>query len=90
VTNQNMTHDDRRKGQPSWGYLIVLALIAIFLLNLLAATVLLLIEPTPERYWFLGVVWIISLIGLTRLPRLRRMMESRRTSPRGGAPPSSV
>jgi hypothetical protein len=87
MTNQNMTHDDRRKGQPSWGYLIVLALIAIFLLNLLAATVLLLIQPTPERYWFLGIVWMITLIGLTRLPRLRRTMESQRTSPRRRPPP---
>src|SRR5271166_497548 len=82
LANHNSTHDDRRKGQPSWGYLIVLALIAIVLLNLLAATILLLMQPTPERYWFLGSVWTVALIGLTQLPRLRRTMALQRTSPR--------
>jgi len=86
LANHNSTHDDRRKGQPSWGYLIVLALIAIVLLNLLAATILLLMQPTPERYWFLGSVWTVALIGLTQLPRLRRTMALQRTSPRRGRP----
>jgi len=75
-----MTHVDRRKGQPSWGYLIALALVAIVLINLIAATIVLLLHSTPERYWFLGICWAITLFGLTRLPRLLRMVESRPTS----------
>ncbi len=81
-----MTQVDRRKGQPSWGYLIVLALVAIVLINLIAASFVLLLQPTPERYWLLGVCWVITLLGLTRLPRLLRIVESPPRSPQRRPP----
>ncbi len=86
MANRRITRVEPRQAQPSWGYLIVLALVAIALVNLSAATFVLLLEPTPQRYWFLGIVWLIAVIGLTRLPRLRRMMEAPRTPPRRGPP----
>ncbi|MGA2778473.1 MAG: hypothetical protein ABSF94_13035 [Steroidobacteraceae bacterium] len=86
MPNRDIARVDRGNGQPSWGYLIALALIAIGFINLLAVTVVLLIQPTPERYWFLGIVWVIALGGLTRLPNLRRMIETPRTPPRRGPP----
>jgi len=76
-----MTQADRRKEQPSWGYLIALALVAIVMINLIAASFVLLLQPTTERYWFLGVCWVIALVGLTRLPRLLRTIESPPKSP---------
>lgn len=76
-----MTQVDRSKGQPSWGYLIALGLVAIGMINLIAATFILLLRPTSERYWVLGIFWVIALVGLTRLPRLLRIIESRPTSP---------
>lgn len=76
-----MTQADRRKEQPSWGYLIALALVAIVMINLIAASFVLLLQPTAERYWFLGVCWVIALVGLTRLPRLLRTIESPAKSP---------
>jgi hypothetical protein len=76
-----MTQIDRRKGEPSWGYLIALALVAVLMINLIAATFVLLLRPTPERYWVLGIFWVIALVGLLRLPRLLRIIESRPASP---------
>lgn len=82
MTNKSMTPLGRRNGQPSWGYLIVLALCAIALINLLAITIVLLMQPTPERHWFLVIIWIIAVVGLSRLPRIERAIEARRKSPR--------
>ena len=76
-----MTQVDRSKGQPSWGYLIALAVVAVLMINLIAVTFVLLLRPTSERYWVLGVFWVIALLGLTRLPRLLRIVESRPPSP---------
>jgi len=79
MKSKKVTRADRRKAQPSWGYLIVLAMVAVALVNLLALTVMLLLQPTTERFWFLGICWAIAFFGLTRLPRLQRLIEARRT-----------
>jgi hypothetical protein len=81
VANQQKARVHRGGKQPSWGYLIVLGLVAIYLVNLLAATCVLLFNPTPERHWFLGVVWAITVLGLTRLPKVRRAIEARQAAP---------
>ncbi len=69
---------DQRQEEPSWGELIVRVLIAIVLLNLLAVTVFLLMDPTPDRYTGLGIVWALVLVGLALLARWWRAWLARR------------
>jgi len=84
MPNQKRTHAVRRKEPPSWRDLIGLGLAAIFLMNLLGVTIVLLFGPTPPRIWVIGIVWIIAVIGLVLLAKVWRNSKPARTRGKSG------
>jgi hypothetical protein len=71
-----------RKREMSWRDLIGLALVAMFLVNVLGVTVVLLIQPIAHKYRIIGIIWAITIAGLGLAARIWRS-----TVPRAPAPP---